>query len=282
MVISMKDLNTTTLNSGVEMPMHGLGVYLTREGDEVRNAVEWALDAGYRLIDTAAIYRNEAGVGEAIGGSGVDRNDVFVTTKVWNSSQGYDRTLAAFDDSLDRLALDRVDLYLVHWPNPELMADTWRAMETLLEAGRTRAIGVSNFEPHHLDQLMTTANTPPSVNQVELHPHLAQTEIRDACAALDTLVQAWSPLKQGAIVTDETIVRISTSHGVTAAQVVLRWQIQSGIATIPKSVRQTRIVENRDVFAFELTDDEMRQIDGLDRGERIGPHPDAFGTKYAP
>jgi diketogulonate reductase-like aldo/keto reductase len=272
----------TVLNNGVAMPMHGLGVYLTKDGDEVRKAVTSAVEAGYRLIDTAAIYRNEKGVGSAVRDSGIARDNLFVTTKVWNSDQGYDRTLMALDASLDRLGFDYVDLYLVHWPNPELMADTWMAMERLLESGRTRAIGVSNFEPHHLDQLMTTAETAPTVNQVELHPHLAQREIRLACSALDVVVQAWSPLKQGAIVRDPVVLAIADSHAVTPAQVVIRWQLQHGIATIPKSVHRSRIIENADVFDFELTHEELDRIDALDRGERIGPHPDTFGMRYAP
>jgi len=262
--------------------MHGLGVYLTREGEEVTNAVQWALEAGYRLVDTAAIYRNEAGVGQAVRASGLERGDVFVTTKVWNNEQGYEGTIGALNASLGRLGFDFVDLYLIHWPNVDLMNGTWRAMEHLLAEGKTRAIGVSNFEPHHLDQLMTTATLPPSVNQVELHPNLSQTAVRRACAELGTLVQAWSPLKQGEVLVDPTITSIAADHGVTAAQVVIRWQVQHGIATIPKSVRQKRIIENGDVFGFVLDQSDMAAIDDLDRNDRIGPEPDVFGQRYVP
>lgn len=265
---------TTLLHGSVNMPMHGLGVFQTKEGDEVRNAVSWAIEDGYRLIDTAAIYRNETGVGEAIAASGVPRQDVFVTTKLWNTEQGYGSTLAAMSASLDRLAMDYVDLYLIHWPVADKTGATWIAMEHLLSEGLTRAVGVSNFEPHHLDQLMAGANVAPSVNQVELHPNLQQGDIRAANATVDCLTQAWSPLKQGQVLSDPTIDRIASDLGVSPAQMVIRWQLQSGIATIPKSVHEHRIKENRDVFAFSLTEDQMSAMESLDTGDRIGPHPD--------
>ncbi|GMQ93701.1 MAG: aldo/keto reductase [Acidimicrobiia bacterium] len=265
---------TTMLHDSVSMPMHGLGVFKTKDGDEVRNAVTWAIEDGYRLIDTATVYENERGVGEAIAASGVPRSEIFVTTKVWNSEQGYEATLAAMSASLDRLAMEYVDLYLIHWPVPEKTAETWRALEHLVEEGLTRAIGVSNFEPHHLDQLMADATTPPSVNQVELHPTLQQKDVREANAAIGCLTQAWSPLKRGQILTDPTIQAIATSLDVTPAQVVIRWDLQSGIATIPKSVRRHRIRENADVFGFSLDDEQMAAVEGLDSGDRTGPHPD--------
>lgn len=267
---------TTTLHGTVEMPMHGLGVFKSEEGDEVINAVTWALEDGYRLIDTAAIYRNETGVGEGIRRSGLARDEIFVTTKLWNSDQGYDSALFAMESSLERLGLERVDLYLIHWPKPEHTADSWRALEHLKTQGLTRAIGISNFQPAHIDQLMTTADTAPSVNQIELHPHLQQDEVRSAVAAVGAVSQAWSPLKQASVLDEPLLVRIAESRGVSPAQVVLRWQLQEGIATIPKSVTRSRIRSNGDVFSFELSVEDMDAIRQLDSGDRIGPDPDNF------
>jgi diketogulonate reductase-like aldo/keto reductase len=254
--------------------MHGLGVFQTKDGDEVRAAVTWAIEDGYRLVDTAAIYKNESGVGEAIAASGIPREDIFVTTKLWNTEQGYETTLAAMSASLEKLGMEYVDLYLIHWPVAEKTAETWRAMEHLRSEGLTRAIGISNFEPHHLDQLMTSADVAPSVNQVELHPNLQQHEIRAANTIVGCLTQAWSPLKQAQVLADPTIVAIASELDVTAAQVVIHWQLQSGIATIPKSVKEHRIHENGDVFGFSLSDAQMDEMATLDSGDRIGPHPD--------
>lgn len=262
------------LHDAVPMPMHGLGVFQTEDGVEVRNSVTWAIEDGYRLIDTAAVYRNETGVGEAIRASGVIREDIFVTTKLWNTEQGYAETLAAMSASLGRLGMDYVDLYLVHWPVPEKTAESWRAMEHLRSEGLARAIGISNFEPHHLDQLMVNANIAPSVNQVELHPNLQQTHIQTANGAIGCLTQAWSPLKQAQVLSDPTVRSIASDVGATPAQVVLRWQIQAGIATVPKSVHKSRIRENRDIFGFLLTEDQVTAMESLDTGDRIGPHPD--------
>jgi len=267
---------TTMLHETVEMPMHGLGVFQTPEGDEVVNAVNWALEDGYHLIDTATIYRNERGVGEGIRRSGLARDEVFVTTKLWNSDQGYEPALAALDTSLELLGLDYVDLYLVHWPRPEHTEATWRALEQLQAQGKTRAIGVSNFKPHHLDQLMATAEVVPAVNQIELHPNLQQRDTRAACAELGIVPQAWSPIKQGQILDDPVIVAIARRLDVTPAQVVLRWQLDEGIATIPKSVRRDRIRENGDVFSFTLAQADLDAIRTLDIGDRIGPDPDTF------
>ncbi|MGI9666040.1 MAG: aldo/keto reductase [Acidimicrobiia bacterium] len=267
---------TTSLHGTVEMPMHGLGVFQTKDGDEVIDAVTWALEDGYRLIDTAAIYRNEAGVGEAIRRSSLDRSEIFVTTKLWNNEQGYESGLAALDKSLDRLGLDYVDLYLIHWPKPHLTEDSWRAMETLREAGKTRAIGVSNFHPAHLDQLMANAHVAPSVNQIELHPHLQQGAVRSATEAIGAVPQAWSPLKQARVLDEPALVAIGEELDVTPAQVVLRWQLQEGISTIPKSVTRSRITTNGDVFSFSLDDAQMDRIRALNLDERIGPDPDNF------
>lgn len=270
----MDDQPTALLHDTVEMPLFGLGVFLTEDGEEVRNAVTWALEAGYRLVDTAAVYRNESGVGEALHNSGLPRDDVFITTKVWNTDQGYETTLRACEASLERLGLEYVDLYLIHWPKPALTRDTWRALEHLQREGKARAIGVSNFEPHHLEALTANAEVAPAVNQIELHPHLQQPALRAACAEIGTVVQAWSPLKRGRVLDEPTIVQIAETHGATPAQVVLRWQLQSGISTIPKSIRRNRIRENGDVFGFTLEPEEIAEIAALDRGERIGPHPD--------
>lgn len=256
------------------MPMHGLGVFRTKDGDEVRNAVTWAIEDGYRLIDTATIYENETGVGEAVAGSGVPREEIFVTTKLWNTEQGYETTLAAMSASLDRLGMEYVDLYLVHWPVAEKTEETWRAMEHLQSEGFTKAIGISNFEPHHLEQLMASANVAPSINQVELHPNLQQHDVRAANTEVGCLTQAWSPLKQAEVLLDPTIGRIASELDVTQAQVVIHWQLQSGIATIPKSVKKHRIHENGDVFGFSLSEGHMAAIAALDSGDRIGPHPD--------
>ena len=264
----------TTLHGTVDMPMLGLGVFKTQDGPQVREAVTWALEQGYRLIDTAAIYKNERGVGEAIEISGIPRDEIFVTTKLWNTEQGYDTSLAALSESLDRLGMDHVDLYLIHWPVPDKTEDTWRAMEHLHGEGLARVIGISNFEPHHLDQLMASASVAPAVNQVELHPHLQQTDIRAANAAVGCLTQSWSPLKQGQVLSDETLLSIASELNVSPAQVAIRWQLQSDIAVIPKSVTEHRIRENRDVFGFALTDDHMASIAALDVGDRVGPHPD--------
>ena len=256
------------------MPMHGLGVFKTEDGQEVRNAVSWAIEDGYRLIDTAAIYENETGVGQAVSAATVPREDLFITTKLWNTDQGYESTLSAMSASLERLGMDHVDLYLIHWPVADKTEDTWRAMEHLQAEGLARAIGISNFEPHHLDQLMAGADVAPAVNQVELHPHLQQHDIRAANSAVGCITQSWSPLKQGQLLTDPTLVDIASSHEVTPAQVAIRWQLQSGLAIIPKSVTRRRIHENRDVLGFALTDEEMVSIASLDSGDRVGPHPD--------
>lgn len=265
---------TTTLSNGVEMPWVGLGVFDAADGDEVRTAVTWALDAGYRHVDTASVYRNERGVGEAIRHSDVPREDIFVTTKVWNTDQGYERTLRSLDASLQRLGLDYVDLYLVHWPRPVLTEETWRAMEQALDEGRTRAIGVSNFLVHHLEQLLASATVPPAVDQVEFHPHLQQPDLVRFCADHDIRFEAWSPLKRGRILDHPTLTEIGARHDATVAQVILRWNLQRGIVTIPKSVTRRRIEENARLYHFSLDDDEVAAIDALDAGDRIGPHPD--------
>jgi methylglyoxal/glyoxal reductase len=270
------DLTTTTkLNNGVEMPWVGFGVFQTEPGPEVERAVTWALEAGYRHIDTAAIYGNEEGVGKAIKAVGVPREGLFVTTKVWNSDQGYDSTLKAMETSLEKLGFDYVDLYLIHWPVPGKYKETWRALERLLDEGRTRAIGVSNFLIHHLEDLATDSDTVPAVDQVEFHPFLVQEELSSFCKGKGIQLEAWSPLTRGRYLDNEVIQRISKKHGKTPAQVLLRWDLQKSIVTIPKSVHKERIEENSRVFDFELEEDDIEALNALNEDHRIGPHPDS-------
>ena len=267
---------TVALHGTVQIPLLGLGTFKAEDGPDVEAAIATALDLGYRHIDTARIYDNENSVGRAVAASSVDRSELFVTTKVWNSDQGYESTLAAMDASLGRLGMDYVDLYLVHWPKPEHTRDTWRAMEEIQSTGKARAIGVSNFLPHHLDQLAEHAAVMPSINQIEFHPHLQSPELVSYCTKRGIVVEAWSPLKRGRILDDPGLSSIAAAHGVGVPQVVLRWMLQRGIVAIPKSVTPSRIVENADLYGFELTNDEMTAIDAMDRGERIGPDPDHF------
>lgn len=273
----MTSIPDVTLNNGVTMPQLGFGVFQVPD-EETTAAVAGALRAGYRSIDTAAVYGNERGVGQALADSGIARDELFVTTKLWNSEQGYDSTLAAFDASLDRLGLDHVDLYLIHWPTParDLYLDTWRALEKLYADGRTRAIGVSNFQPAHLERLLGAASVVPAVNQIELHPGLQQAELRDFHARHGIVTEAWSPLAQGAVLKDDAVTAIAAEHGRTPAQVVLRWHLQIGNVVIPKSVTDARIRENADVFGFELSPQEIDALTALDRGMRTGPDPDTL------
>ena len=267
---------TTKLNNGVEMPYLGLGVWQTKDGQEVINAVHYALEAGYRAIDTAAIYKNEDGVGEAIRSSGVDRNEIFITTKVWNSDQGYDSTLKAFDASMKKLGLDHLDLYLVHWPVKGKYIDTYKALEKLYKEKRVRAIGVSNFLQHHLEDLMAHTEITPAVNQCEFHPHLMQQDLLDFCANHQIQYEAWSPLMQGKVFELDVLKQIADQYNKTIAQIVLRWDLQKGVVTIPKSVNQSRIQQNAGLFDFELRAEDMARLDALDQHLRVGPDPDNF------
>ncbi|MFJ2813676.1 aldo/keto reductase [Streptomyces sp. NPDC091279] len=268
---------TVTLNNGVQIPQLGFGVFQVPDA-ETTAAVTHALEAGYRSIDTAAIYGNEAGVGAALAGSGIAREDLFITTKLWNADQGHDATLRAFDASLAKLGLDHVDLYLIHWPTPaqDRYRDSWRALEKLAADGRIRAAGVSNFQPAHLSRLTEDSALVPAVNQIELHPGLQQRELRALHAESGIVTEAWSPLAQGAVLGDPVLTGIAERHGKSPAQVVLRWHLQLGNVVIPKSVTPVRIRENIDVFDFTLTDEELTAIAGLDRGLRTGPDPDTF------
>lgn len=269
---------TITLNNGVEMPQLGFGVFQV-PNDETEAAVTAALETGYRSIDTAKLYGNEEGVGAAIAKSGLPRDELFVTTKLWNNDQGYDSTLRAFDASLRRLGLERLDLYLIHWPTPrrDTYVDTWRAFEKLLADGRVRAIGVSNFQPAHLTRVIDETGTVPAVNQVELHPYLTQDAVRAADAEHGIATEAWSPLaKGGELLADPAVTSLASQYGRTAAQIVIRWHLQLGNVVIPKSATPARIRENFEVFDFELTADDMAALSSLDRGLRTGPNPDEF------
>jgi 2,5-diketo-D-gluconate reductase A len=266
-----------TLNDGNSIPQVGLGVWQTPPEDTERAAVT-ALDAGYRHIDTAAAYGNEREVGHAVATSDVPREDVYLTTKLWNADQGYDSTLAAFEASMDRLGLDYLDLYLIHWPMPEKNAfvDTFKAFAHLRDSGRIRSIGVSNFEPEHLRTLVDATGIVPAVNQIELHPLLQQEELREAHAQLGIATEAWSPLGQGSLLSNPTVTAVADAHGKTPAQVLIRWHIQLGNIVIPKSVTPERIVSNFDVFDFELSEQDMASISSLGDGTRLGPDPRTF------
>lgn len=273
---------TVTLNNGVTIPQVGLGVWQAKEGSEVERAVRAALETGYRLIDTAAIYGNEAGVGKAIKASGLPREEIFITTKLWNANHAYDDALRAFDQSLNKLDCGYVDLYLIHWPLPMdgKFTQAWKALETLYNSKRVRAIGVSNFKPHHLEELLREAKTVPAVNQIELHPLLQQQATRAFCAEHGIAVESYSPLMQaGEALEHPVIVQLAQTYGKTPAQVILRWHVQNGLIVIPKSVKPERISENLDLFDFELSASDMHAIEGMDQEQRIGADPDTANFK---
>ncbi|POH60209.1 aldo/keto reductase [Arthrobacter glacialis] len=273
----MNSIPTLSLNNGVDMPQIGYGVFQVPDA-ETEQAVAAALAAGYRSIDTAAIYGNEEGVGRALAGSGLPREELFVTSKAWIADLGLEATLAAFDVSLAKLGLDYLDLYLIHWPAPatELYLESWKALEQLLAAGKVRAIGVSNFLPEHLEKIIALGGTVPAVNQIELHPALQQQDIAAFNTANGIATEAWSPLAQGAVLSDPAVVAIAVAHGYTPAQVILRWHLQQGRVIIPKSVTPARIAENLDILGFELSAAEMGALDALERDGRTGPHPAEF------
>ncbi|TLQ42770.1 aldo/keto reductase [Streptomyces marianii] len=274
----MSKVPSITLNNGVAMPQLGYGVWQVPD-DEAAKAVGAALEAGYRSIDTAAVYENEKGTGKAVAASGIPREELFVTTKLWNADQGRDSTLRAFDASLSRLGLDYVDLYLIHWPVPSKNAyvETYKAFETILAEGRARAVGVSNFRPEHQERLLGETSVVPAVNQIELHPQFQQAESRAFHAKHAIATEAWSPLGSGrGLLEVPTIVAVAQKHGKTPAQVVLRWHLQLGNVVIPKSVTPSRIRENIDVFGFELDADDLAAFAALDEGRRLGPDPATF------
>ena len=274
MISSIKDC--TLLNNGLEMPWLGFGVFKMSDGQEVEQAIHHALEAGYRSIDTATVYKNEIGTGKAIRESGIPREDIFLTTKVWNSDQRAQRTMAAFEESLERLGTEYVDLYLVHWPVKGCYQETWKVMEEIYQSGGAKSIGVSNFMIHHLEDILSNSQIVPAVNQVEFHPLLVQPELLKFCQEYMIQVEAWSPLMQGQIITEPTVQRLAEKYHKTPAQVVLRWNLQKEVVTIPKSTNLNRIVENSQIFDFELSVEDMNILDALDAGKRVGPDPNNF------
>lgn len=278
MLKSIQD--TTVLHNGVHMPWFGLGVFKVKDGEEAVSAVRNAIKHNYRSIDTAAIYKNEEGVGqgirEGLQETGLSREDLFITSKVWVSDLGYEETVAAYEKSLERLGLEYLDLYLIHWAIGNYK-DAWRAMETLYKAGRIKAIGVSNFHICHLEDLLKDAEIVPMVNQVEYHPHLTQKELHAYCKDKGIQLEAWSPLKQGVLLNEPTLIEVAAKYNKSVAQVILRWDLQNGVVTIPKSINEARIVQNADIFDFELSSEDMARIDALNKDERIGPDPENPG-----
>ena len=270
--------NCAVLNNGVEMPWLGLGVFKVEDGQTVINAVKYAVEAGYKLIDTASIYQNEKGVGLAIRECAVAREALFITSKIWNKDQGYDSTLKAFDITMANLQLEYLDLYLIHWPMPKNRdyIATWKAMERLYREGRIRAIGVSNFEPEWIQDIIDECEIVPMVNQVECHPYFQQEKLRAYCREKKVHVQAWAPLAQGKILGDEKLIKLAEKYGKSAAQFVIRWALQSGLLTIPKSIRQDRIISNADVFDFVIDEEDMEAMKGFDANTRVGPDPRDF------
>jgi len=264
------------LNNGVEMPWFGLGVFLSNEGEEVETAVKVALQNGYRHIDTAAIYKNERGVGKAVKESGIPREEIFITSKVWNTDQGYKTTLAAYEASLERLQMDYLDLYLIHWPKGKRSVESWKALEELYAKGRVRAIGISNFLEHHLDEFLPECKIMPAVNQYEFHPELMQPGLLEYCRRKGIQPEAWSPIMKGRVNDVPLMQELAAKYGKTPVHVVLRWDIQKGVVTIPKSVTPERIISNADIFDFELSTEDMAKIDKLDKNARIGFHPDSI------
>jgi methylglyoxal/glyoxal reductase len=272
--------HTTTLNNGVKMPWFGIGVFKVEEGPELVNAVKFAIKHGYRSIDTAAIYGNEEGVGQAIREglqeTGISRDELFVTSKVWNADLGYESTIAAYETSLKKLGLDYLDLFLIHWPVEGKYKEAWRALETLYKEGKVKAIGVSNFHVHHLEELMKDAQVKPMVNQVEYHPRLTQKEVKAFCLKHGIQMEAWSPLMQGQLLDNPLLQKMANKYNKSIAQVILRWDLQNGVVTIPKSTKEHRIVENADIFNFELSPEDIEQIDKMNQNHRVGPDPDHF------
>jgi len=262
------------LNNGVEMPWFGLGVFMSKEGTEVENAVKTALQNGYISIDTAAIYQNERGVGKAITESGIPREDIFLTSKVWNTDQGYKTTLAAFEKSLEKLQTDYLDLYLIHWPKGKRSVESWKALEEIYEKGKAKAIGISNFLVYHLDEFLPECKITPAVNQVEFHPELIQPDLLEYCQKRGIQLEAWSPIMKGRVNDIPLMQDLAAKYVKTPVHIVLRWDIQKGVVTIPKSVTPERIISNADIFDFELSTEDMAKIDKLDKNARIGGHPD--------
>lgn len=271
---------TTTLNNGVKMPWFGLGVFKVEEGQELVHAIKTAICHGYRSIDTASIYGNEAGVGEGIREGmkevGITREDLFITSKVWNADLGYESTILAYEESLKKLGLDYLDLYLIHWPVEGKYKEAWKALETIYNEGKVKAIGVSNFQIHHLEELMKEASVIPVINQVEYHPRLTQEELKAYCLKHQIQLEAWSPLMQGELLDQPVLQEMAETYGKTVAQVILKWDLQNGVVTIPKSTKTHRIIENASLFDFVLSEEDMKRINELNQNKRVGPDPDNF------
>ncbi len=274
MITNIKDC--TVLHNGVKMPWLGLGVYKVEDGKEVINSVRSAIETGYRSIDTAALYQNEEGVGQGIKDSGIKREELFITTKVWNDRQGFESTLQAFEESRKKLDLDYLDLFLIHWPVKGKYLETWRALEKLYKDGYVRAIGVSNFQVHHLQDIIANFEIKPMVNQVEFHPRLTQREVLSFCHENKIQLEAWAPLMRGRLMDHPTIVKLAEKYGKKPSQIILRWDLDSEVVTIPKSVHAERIKENADIFNFQLEESDIEEINALNENERTGPDPDNF------
>lgn len=264
------------LNNGIRMPYLGLGVCQLKEGKETFDAVSWALEVGYRLIDTASVYKNEKSVGDAVISSGISREELFVTSKVWNADHGYFNTLSAFEKTVKRLQLDYLDLYLIHWPGKSKFLDTWKALEELYIEKRVKAIGVSNCLQHHIEELMESAIVTPMVNQMEFHPHLVQQGLVDFCKAKHIQYQGWGPLMKGEVNKITRLNEIAIKYHKTIPQIVLRWQLQKGVAVIPRSAQKEHIVSNAEIFDFEIGGDDVIAIDALNQNKRMYKHPDQF------
>jgi diketogulonate reductase-like aldo/keto reductase len=275
---NLKD--TTTLHNGVKMPRLGLGVFKVADGEDVVQSVKAAIRNGYISIDTASFYKNEEGVGQAIKESGVPREELFITTKLWNADQGYQSTLDAFEISLNKLGLDYLDLYLIHWPGKDKYKETWKAFEKLYKEGRVRAIGVSNFQIHHLEDLISSSEIKPMVNQVEYHPLLTQKDLHSYCKKEGIQLEAWSPLRQGTLLNNPVLEDIARKYNKSVAQVILRWDLQNGVVTIPKSTKEHRIIENATIFDFELSTEDIEKIDGLNEDSRVGSNPDTMSVHF--
>jgi len=274
MINSITD--SAQLNNGLKMPWLGFGVFQIQDGQQVEDAVKAALEIGYRSIDTATVYRNETGVGKAIRESGIPREDIFLTTKVWNDAQREKRILPAFEESLKRLDTAYVDLYLVHWPVKGCYQETWQEMEKIYQSGRAKAVGVSNFQIHHLEDIVSDSQIVPAVNQIEFHPFLVQPELLEFCREHQIQVEAWSPLMAGQIINEPTAQNLAKKYQRTPAQITLRWDLQHEVVTIPKSIHSDRIAENAQIFDFTLSQEDMNVLDALDQGKRVGPDPDNF------
>jgi diketogulonate reductase-like aldo/keto reductase len=267
---------SASLSNKVKMPYLGLGVYQSKDGMEVINAINWALEAGYRHIDTATLYENEIGVGRAVRESGIKRSELFITTKVWNSDQGYESTLKVFDNSLKKLKLDYIDLYLIHWPVKGKYKETWKAIERIYKNGGVKAIGVSNFLEQHLVDLMNDSEIVPMVNQVEFHPKLILSSLLEFCNKKNIQFQSWSPLMHGEIFGIKLLGELASKYNKDVAQLVIRWNLQKGVVVIPKSVRKERIISNANVFDFEISQADMDKIENLNSNYRIGADPNDF------